>query len=348
MSLGPLIGQLDVNLLPGAACLIDIQAIIGNCPSIVIDTHKNPNVTVVGPDTICVTTTPSLPTSTGGNSATTTPNAPCTRGCGYPTKPVNPPSSSAPNKYPTIPPPGDSTTLKTSTRRPQYTTTWCPDDETTGNSSPTSSGNGNGNGGSSTGNGGASSTGNGNGASSTGNGNGGSSTGNGGASSTASPTSSTVPTSTPQCQEPLLTLDLSLLGIDVADLKVFLDLAGLLEGLLDTVGDLLGGLLGIGGNKKDPKPINRQFQPHCGTSLGNGTTTTATDAKDCLAKCQEDGIKLTLQLGKLNDCLGATIKDGVAVDNCLYVLGQEKDILDLNAELLGDPHGTTYTPVTKK
>ncbi|KAK3694475.1 hypothetical protein B0T22DRAFT_71961 [Podospora appendiculata] len=170
-----------------------------------------------------------------------------------------------------------------------------------------------------------------------GNGNGNNNNNNGGITGgTTSPAPVTV--STCSTSGTLLDITVDLLGLNI-DIDAYLNLAG----LLDTVGDLVGGLLGglLGGSsttqQQQPTTVSQQYRTNCGksfSSLPGGKTTTATSASDCLQKCEADAILLTVQLGSLNDCLGATLDNSIAVDNCLYFLGGESDILDINLALL--------------
>ncbi|KAK3989979.1 hypothetical protein QBC44DRAFT_369547 [Cladorrhinum sp. PSN332] len=168
-------------------------------------------------------------------------------------------------------------------------------------------------------------------------------------------TSGTTPCST---TSPLLDISVDLLGLPI-DVELYLDIAngnnngggGLLGTVSNVVGGLLGGLLGGSSSSSRSTIITDGFTSRCGQGLtgiangGNnsGTTglTTAADARQCLQLCQRAGILLTVQIGELNDCLGVTLRNGIAVDNCLYFLGAASDILDLNLEL-GDVDGDVF------
>ncbi|KAK3393273.1 hypothetical protein B0H63DRAFT_554680 [Podospora didyma] len=107
---------------------------------------------------------------------------------------------------------------------------------------------------------------------------------------------------------PLLAVSVDLLGLNI-DLDLYLDLAGLFNG----VGNLLSGLLGGG-----PSP------------------TTVLPSSSACGACEADAVLATVQLGSLSDCLGATLNRSVAVDNCLYFIGADSGILDLNLALTTD------------
>ncbi len=126
------------------------------------------------------------------------------------------------------------------------------------------------------------------------------------------------------------------LGLDL-DIEVYLNLAGLLEGVLNTVGGFLGGVLGGGQESQLPKQVLHDYRPKCGISFANhpgGKTYSAADYNHCMAQCERDAIELTVAVGALHDCLGITIDDGIEVDNCLYFLGIDSDILDADIDLL--------------
>ncbi len=113
----------------------------------------------------------------------------------------------------------------------------------------------------------------------------------------------------------------------------------MLKGVVGAVGGLLSGLLGGYRPKPQlPKQVLHQYQPHCGVSLpsAGGKTCSATGYLECLNQCERDAIQLTVAVGDLHDCLGATIDDGIEVDNCLYLLGSNTDIADLEARLPTD------------
>lgn len=147
----------------------------------------------------------------------------------------------------------------------------------------------------------------------------------------------------PYCRDPLLDVVINLLGLDI-DVAAYLDLGG----LLGAVGDLLAGLLGHGKGKGKnvPKSITRKYEAHCGATLEHcrhGTerrNETASDAEDCVQRCEKAGIVATIQLGSLVDCLGVTINHGISVDNCLFVLGDKHNVLDLDLDLLGGDSNT--------
>ena len=126
----------------------------------------------------------------------------------------------------------------------------------------------------------------------------------------------------------LLSIDVDLLGLDI-DVDVYLNLLG---GQSDSSGTT----------------ATRQYRTLCGQSLqgigGDGATSTALDATDCLQQCEADALRLTAAVGALQDCLGATLTDGVSVDNCLYFVGDgESDLLDVDASVLTpDPDANSY------
>jgi len=127
------------------------------------------------------------------------------------------------------------------------------------------------------------------------------------------------------------------LGITI-DLEVYLDIAGLLKGVVDTVGSLVGSILGGKPKAKPalPKQVLHQYKPKCGTSYANhpgGKTCSAVDYHDCLSQCEKDAIQLTAAVGDLRDCLGVTVHHGLEINNCLYFLGSDSDILDIDAKL---------------
>lgn len=137
------------------------------------------------------------------------------------------------------------------------------------------------------------------------------------------------------CSNPLVDVDLMLLGILDVDLSVYLDLSHLLDLNIDlNLGDLLSGKT----KPKLPKSVKHGYKPTCGKTLAshpNATSCTATDYNDCLARCEKDAIKATVELGNLVDCLGVTIKNGIHVDNCLTVTGSSDNLIDLDIDLLG-------------
>lgn len=168
-------------------------------------------------------------------------------------------------------------------------------------------------------------------------------------SSSSSVTATALPTPA-FCDQPLLNLTTSLLGLNAVDLQLYLDLSGLLTGLLDTLGDTLSSVIGglLGGSTPPasspvPTAITGSYRPACGQTFGctNGTTvggatcgqSNATTAENCLADCQDAGILATLELGSLVNCLGVTVEDGVGVDDCLFVIGG-REVLDLDLDLL--------------
>ena len=115
-----------------------------------------------------------------------------------------------------------------------------------------------------------------------------------------------------------LSINIDLLGLDV-DANAYLNLLG-----------------GSPSSSVTPT-ITKQYRTLCGQSLRNrsgGTTCSAQDATDCLQQCQAGAVQLTAAVGALQDCLGATLTDGVSVDNCLYFVGGESDILDADAGVL--------------
>lgn len=126
-----------------------------------------------------------------------------------------------------------------------------------------------------------------------------------------------------------------LLGILDVDLSVYLDLSHLLDLSVDlNLGDLLSGKT----KPKLPQSVKHAYQPACGRSLAghaNATACTAADYNACLARCETDAVKATVELGSLVDCLGVTIKNGVSVDNCLTVTGAAGSLIDLDVDLLG-------------
>lgn len=130
----------------------------------------------------------------------------------------------------------------------------------------------------------------------------------------------------------MLDVSVDLLGLNI-NIDLYLDLAGLLDG----VGTLLNSLLG--GDRSQPTTITQRYRAICGTSLatlGTGRKVTATSPTDCLRQCEIDAILATVQLGTLNDCLGATLDRGIAVDNCLYFVGSDTDVLDLHIAINTD------------
>ncbi|KAK4231097.1 hypothetical protein QBC38DRAFT_495849 [Podospora fimiseda] len=148
-------------------------------------------------------------------------------------------------------------------------------------------------------------------------------------------------------ENPLLNISVDLLGLPI-DVEFYLDIANGSNnnnggGLLGTVTNLVGGLLGdlLGGSSSSRSTIiTDNFTARCsqcitgivnqGNNSGSTGLVTAADAQECLQLCQRAGILFTVQIGELNDCLGVTLRNGVAVDNCLYLLGAARDILDLN------------------
>lgn len=144
------------------------------------------------------------------------------------------------------------------------------------------------------------------------------------------------PTPPAYCKDPLIDIVVNLLGLNI-DIAAYLDLSGLLEG----VGELLSGLLGGGGRHGRPTSIKRRYEAHCGATLEhcrpgreiNRTTSTGHD--DCVSRCERAGIEASVRLGNLVDCLGVTLDRGISVDNCLFVLGDRKHLLDLDIDLLG-------------
>ncbi|KAK0730189.1 hypothetical protein B0H67DRAFT_638721 [Lasiosphaeris hirsuta] len=132
------------------------------------------------------------------------------------------------------------------------------------------------------------------------------------------------PPSVSTCANPLLDITVSLLGLNI-DIDAYLTLAG----LLDDPGNLVGGLPDL---DETPTSLPQQYRTKCGKSFANlpgGTTVTAASATDCLQQCETASILATVQAGTLRDCLGATLTKGVAVNNCLYFLGDDDDILDV-------------------
>lgn len=162
--------------------------------------------------------------------------------------------------------------------------------------------------------------------------------------STSSTPSSTAPSTPnrapePYCAQPLLNVTTSLLDLNV-DLTVYLNLGGLLSSVGDLVGNVVCGLLGCDGPL--PTSVTDSYSVSCGKTMNCGgapdvtpTTATAKDADDCVSQCRRAGIVATVQLGKLVDCLGASLDNGVQVDNCLFVIGEKHDILDLEVDALG-------------
>ena len=113
---------------------------------------------------------------------------------------------------------------------------------------------------------------------------------------------------------------------------------------VDAYLDLLGGQ---SGSSSGATTITRQYRTMCGQALpnrnGDGTTSSAEDATDCLQQCEADALRLTAAVGALQDCLGATLTDGVSVGNCLYFVGGESDLLDVGASVLTpDPDANSY------
>ncbi len=128
--------------------------------------------------------------------------------------------------------------------------------------------------------------------------------------------------------------DLLSINLDLLDLNIN----------IDAYLDLLGGQ---SDSSSDATTITRQYRTMCGQALqnrsGDGTTTSAQDATDCLQQCGADALRLTAAVGALQDCLGATLTDGVSVGNCLYFVGGESDLLDVDASVLTpDPDANSY------
>ncbi|KAL1878093.1 hypothetical protein VTK73DRAFT_8054 [Phialemonium thermophilum] len=164
---------------------------------------------------------------------------------------------------------------------------------------------------------------------------------------TRNPTGSDNQSPPSYCEKPLLDVVVDLLGLNI-DITAYLNLSG----LLDAVGDLLSGLLGGGKQPSHPHggssggsdngyptSVTRHYRAHCGSSLENCNCgwkhhkDTAKDAQDCVQRCEKAAIKATVELGSLVDCLGVTLDHGLAVDNCLFVLGQGHDLLDVDVDL---------------
>ncbi|KAK0734687.1 hypothetical protein B0T26DRAFT_670947 [Lasiosphaeria miniovina] len=163
-------------------------------------------------------------------------------------------------------------------------------------------------------------------------GSGGSGTTSLGSTSSGSSAQSLTSTILEPCKSLLLDVSVDLLGLNI-NIDLYLHLAGLLDG----VGGLLNSLLG--GDRSRPTTMTQRYRDICGTSfttLGPGRNVTATSPTDCLQQCEIDAILATVQLGTLNDCLGATLDRGIAIDNCLYFIGSDTDILDLHMAINTD------------
>ncbi|KAK3945226.1 hypothetical protein QBC46DRAFT_219215, partial [Diplogelasinospora grovesii] len=125
--------------------------------------------------------------------------------------------------------------------------------------------------------------------------------------------------SSSKCNGPSLGVAIDLLGLNI-DVNLYLSLAGR---LLNSVGELVGvgSILGGATSTSNPTTVTQQFRAKCGKSFrnlpGGGKTTTAASAVECLRQCEADAIIATVQLGSLHGCLGATIDNSVAVDDCL-------------------------------
>ena len=169
-------------------------------------------------------------------------------------------------------------------------------------------------------------------------------------SATSSATQAYPPVVTSCAANPLLNLTVDLGGVvnDASiDVEAYLAIPGVRDLLGDTEADRLLSLhldsllnldlnldVGGGGSDSQPVTVSSQYRVKCDRSFANlagGTATTAASASECLQQCEAAAIVATAQLLGLRDCLGATFggNDGLTVHNCLYFLGSDSDILDV-------------------
>ena len=138
----------------------------------------------------------------------------------------------------------------------------------------------------------------------------------------------------PYCGEVSVSIDIMALGLNV-DISIYLHVAGLLSDVTGAIGGIFGGLLGGARRPTIPKQVMHHYQPVCGKSLANhpgGTNCTVTDYNECLQRCEADAIQLSVEVDGLHDCLGISLNDGIQIDNCLYFIGSEDEILDTDSD----------------
>lgn len=151
----------------------------------------------------------------------------------------------------------------------------------------------------------------------------------GGVTTTTTSAPVTNPTTNPSTcvnNSPLdLVLNLSnLLGID---LRAYLDVPGVLNGVLGVVGDLLSLLLG-----GTPILSTLQTSTRCSVSLSgvpNAVTTTAASQSACLEQCALAAARSSIALDTARVCQGSSFDATTAANNCVYVVGNRGSLLDL-------------------
>lgn len=149
---------------------------------------------------------------------------------------------------------------------------------------------------------------------------------NAGVTTTTTSAPATNPTTNPSTcvnNSPLnLVLNLSnLLGID---LRAYLDVPGVLNGVL---GDLLSLLLG-----GTPILSTLQTSTRCSVSLSgvpNAVTTTAASQSACLEQCALAAARSSITLNTARVCQGSSFDATTAANNCVYVVGNRGSVLDL-------------------
>lgn len=152
---------------------------------------------------------------------------------------------------------------------------------------------------------------------------------NAGVTTTTTSAPATNPTTNPSTcvnNSPLdLVLNLSnLLGID---LRAYLDVPGVLNGVLGVVGDLLSLLLG-----GTPILSTLQTSTRCSVSLSgvpNAVTTTAASQSACLEQCALAAARSSITLNTARMCQGSSFDATTAANNCVYVVGNRGSVLDL-------------------